>query len=646
MYPISMLHIPEAKEKQLTAKKLETTEDLMMFFPRRYLDLRKGQLLQDVHDGDVCAIDGTVEIKNTNGYYPMVLLRDSMGDTIEIVWFGNSTYYFDKFEIGKKYRVAGRISFKRSVYNMSNPIVFFELDGKTNGCIYPIYSKIKGMSESYLKNCILRAISIEESHSVPNHKSVIAADMGLMEYYSAIRTIHAPATEAEYSAAKKRMAYEILYDFYDGMRSKRAKIPIKENLTVTNSSKTEAFIHGLPFDLTPGQKDAVSYVMTEAKNMHRIDTLITGDVGCGKTIVALIAAMLLWENGFQSIIMAPTLVLAKQHFEEMSGRTTMEGGPTFALLTSETKKRERSKILKGLANGSIDILIGTSSVLSDELEFKNLGLTIVDEEHKFGTEQKEILEKKQQSGIHYIAMTATPIPRSLARTIYGESFQVLTIDTLPKGRKPVITRQSTDRAEMFERLAQEVKNGHQAYVICPFIQDSDSERFQDVDSVESVTEEIVGYYKRKYPSIRVDSINGRMKQSAVLKKIGEFERHEFDILVSTTIVEVGVNIPNATAILIMSADRFGLAALHQLRGRVGRGKDQAYCYLSCAEYSEKLEILCNTSNGFKIAEYDLQARGPGNLTGEEQTGYSKAIETVIKRPNLAKAVRNRIFNDG
>lgn len=643
MYPISTLHIPEAKLKQFASRKLETTEDLMMFFPRKYLDLRKGRFLKDVHDGDTCAIDGVVEIKNTNGYYPMVLLRDPKGDTIEIIWFGNSTYYFDKFEVGKNYRVAGRVSFKRNLYSMANPTVFYELNGTPINGIHPIYPKIKGLSEDYLKNCIARSISIEESHFVPNIKSVVAADLGLMEFYTAVRAIHSPASVDDYKAAKKRLAYEILYDFYSGMKSKRAYISIREDLTVSSSIKTEEFIQSLPFELTQGQRDAVNYVMQEAKQMRRIDTLITGDVGCGKTIVALISAMLLWENGFQSIIMAPTLVLAKQHFEEMSGRMRTNDGPTFALLTSETKKRERTKILKGLADGSIDILIGTSSVLSDELEFKNLGLTVIDEEHKFGTEQKEVLEKKQRSGIHHIAMTATPIPRSLARTIYGDSFHVITIETLPKGRKPIITKQSTNRAEMFEKLAQEVKAGHQAYVICPFIQDSDSERFQDVDSVESVTEEIISYYKRKYPSIRVDSINGKMRQSAVLKKIGEFEQHNIDILVSTTIVEVGVNVPNATAILIMSADRFGLAALHQLRGRVGRGSDQAYCYLSCAEYSEKLEILCQTTNGFKIAEYDLQTRGPGNLTGEEQTGYSEAVETIIKRPKLAKIVRERVF---
>lgn len=642
MYPVSMLHIPEEKEKQFASRNITTTEDLMLFFPRRYLDMRRGKHLKDVHDGDICAVDGTVEVKDTRGYYPIVLLRDSEGDTLEIIWFGNSTYYFNQFEVGKQYRVAGRISYKRSLYSMGNPTMFFEI-GRQPGEICPIYPKIKGMSESYLKNCIAKAINIEESHFVPDRKSVVAADLGLMEYYEAVRTIHAPKDENAYKAARKRIAYEILYDFYMGMKSRRKTAAIREDLKVTSSGKTEAFIQSLPFSLTDGQKEAVHYVMQEAKQNRRIDTLITGDVGCGKTIVALISAMLMWENGFQSIIMAPTLVLAKQHYEEMSGRTNAEEGPVFALLTSETKKRERAKILKDLESGAIDILIGTSSVLSDELKFKNLGLTIVDEEHKFGTEQKEILEKKQQSGIHHIAMTATPIPRSLARTIYGNSFHVLTIETMPKGRKPIITKQSTDRAGIFENLAKEVMNGHQAYVICPFIQDSDSERFQDVDSVESVTEELTLYYRRKYPSIRVDSINGKMRQSAVLKKISEFEQHNIDILVSTTIVEVGVNVPNATAILVMSADRFGLAALHQLRGRVGRGSDQAYCYLSSAQYSEKLEILCHTTNGFVVAERDMQMRGPGNLTGEEQTGYSEAVETIIKRPNLARMVRERVF---
>jgi ATP-dependent DNA helicase RecG len=643
MGSIHSLGLTAKKEEQFRKKGITTTKELAAFFPRRYLDMRQGKLLHTVTDGEVCAVDGIVVYASAAGMYPIVHLQDAHYDTLEIIWFGNTDYYFKQFEIGKHYRVAGKVSFRRGEYRMANPSLFFEL-GKGKEKLYPVYPKITGMSDAYLQSSIKKAIATEEAHYIPDKKDVFAAELGLVDYFSAVKLLHDPKNEAGYKAAKKRMAFQILYDFYLEIKKKRADIPIHPKLKISSKIETESFIKSLPFPLTEGQQQAVDAIISDAMQMHRIDTLITGDVGCGKTMVAMIAAMLLWENGFQTAVMAPTLVLAKQHFEEFTSRIPegWEKKPEIALLTSETKKRERTQILKGLAAGQIDILIGTSSVLSDELEFQNLGLTIVDEEHKFGTEQKAVLEKKKQSGLHHIAMTATPIPRSLARTIYGEDFGILSITTMPKGRKPVITKQSQDKAAIYEQLAEQVKLGRQAYIVCPFISDSDSERFMDVDSVESVEEEIRSRFKRTHPQIRIASINGRMKQSAVLQQISAFAKGEIDILISTTIVEVGVNVPNATAMMIMSAERFGLAALHQLRGRVGRAQEQGYCYLMSDKHSEKLEILCRHTNGFLIAEEDMRLRGPGNLAGEAQTGYSEAIEMIIRRPKLAQQIRQGV----
>lgn len=643
MHDISVLGLASTKEEQLRARKIQTVEELITLFPRRYLDMRFGKELAGIQDGDVCAVDGEVVYASEDGFYPTVHLRDKNKDILEIVWFGNSDYYFSKFQVGKLYRVAGRISLRRREYHMSNPTVFFEI-GKGKERIVPIHTKIKGMSEDFLNKAIASGIAYEEAHAVPDKSDLMARELKLMDRFQAIRSLHWPADERAYKAARKRMAFDILYDFYVELKGKRAKIPIKPDLLIRSTEKMDGFIRSLPFELTDGQKHVIDTLSKQALAHERIDTLVTGDVGCGKTIVAMALAMLMWENGFQTAILAPTLVLAKQHYDEMTGRLSQfPDAPAIALLTSETKKRERNKILKGLKDGSIAFLIGTSSILSDELEFGNLGMTIIDEEHKFGASQKEILEHKNRSGLHHISMSATPIPRSLARTVYGDTFGLLSIETMPAGRKAVITEQGTDVNGMFEKLAEEVKKGHQAYVICPFVSDSDSEQFADVDSVESTTEALKAYMARTHPQIRIDAINGRMKHSAVLRKVEAFAAHDIDILVSTTIVEVGVSIPNATAMLIMSADRFGLAALHQLRGRVGRSSIQSYCYLASKAYSEKLDILCHTNNGFAIAEADMELRGPGNLTGEEQTGYSEAVATAIRRPKLAERVRKAVF---
>lgn len=644
MTMIQDMGLNKQKVEQFLKKGITTTEQLAAFFPRKYLDMRVGHAVKDVEIGENTSIDGCCICKDSSGMYPKVTLRDANLDEIDIIWFGNSLYYYDQFIVGNKYRVYGKLGVNWGVYQIKNPSLFFEI-GKGETKLYPVYSKIKGMSDQYLQGAIEKAIAVEEAHRIPTKKDIAASQLGLASYFDAVKMLHNPKDERAYKRGKTRMAFEVIYDFYVDLRGKRRAIGLNPSIKIGKTEQTLDLIRALPFTLTEGQQKVVDHIINEAIKQQRIDMLITGDVGCGKTMVALIAAILMWENGFQTAIMAPTLILAKQHYEEMVSRIPAgwETSPRFALLTSETKKRERTKILKGLESGEIDILIGTSSVISDELDFSSLGMTIIDEEHKFGAEQKAVMEKKCQSGLHHIAMTATPIPRSIARTVYGNDFGVMAIETLPKGRKPVITEQSSDKKAMFERLADEVKAGHQAYIVCPFVSDSESERFQDVDSVESTQEKIEQQFSRAHPQIRIDSINGRMKQSAILSKTKKFANGEIDILISTTIVEVGVNVPNATAIMIMSADRFGLAALHQLRGRVGRAGDQGYCFLMTKNFSEKLSIMCQTTNGFRIAEEDLKLRGPGDLTGEAQTGYSEAIDLILKRPKMAERVREIVW---
>lgn len=401
-------------------------------------------------------------------------------------------------------------------------------------------------------------------------------------------------------------------------------------------AEADQFIQSLPFELTVDQKAAVESVYTGMNQEQPLNALISGDVGCGKTAVALISALIARENGGQVIIMAPTLVLAKQHYDEM---TKLAGPEGFALLTSDTKARDRKKILAGLEDGSVSILIGTHAVLSDKLAFQNLALTIVDEEHRFGAAHKALLDSFDKAGAHHLSMTATPIPRSYASSIYGGCLDIITIQTMPKGRKPVITSVEHDRQAVYQKLLDEVRAGHQAYVVCPFIEDSESERVKDVLSVAAATKELQDFLAKEAPMYRAESISGDMKQKDILATIDQFARNEIQILVSTTIVEVGVNVPNATAITVMNADRFGLAALHQLRGRVGRKGDQGYCYLVSAVDNEKLAAMTMYASGFKIAEIDLGLRGPGDVLGLEQTGDSKIIDLILHYPKTATAVR-------
>ena len=426
------------------------------------------------------------------------------------------------------------------------------------------------------------------------------------------------------------------------MKRKDLYLVAQDGLAIERDDKTREVIQTLPFTLTADQTKTIDTIISEARAGRRIHSLISGDVGCGKTMMAVLSSILMWENGFQTILMAPTLVLAQQHYKEMSGYA-QKLGMNIGLLTTETKKSERKKMLAAFNDGTLHVLIGTHSVLSDDVQPVNLGLTIIDEEHKFGVGQKAKLEEYDKAGIHHLSMTATPIPRSIAMAVYGRDLDVLPIRTMPNGRKPVITKQCFRHEEVFRDIYEEVQSGRQAYIVCPFIEDSDSDRCKTVVSVQSAAQEATAYFQEQPENVKVGMISGDMKQKDILETINRFAAHELDVLISTTIVEVGVNVPNASIIAIMSAERFGLAALHQLRGRVGRSRDQGYCLLVSSEQSERLNVMCSTTDGFEIAERDLQLRGPGDLTGEAQSGASKVIQLIMMRPNLAMAVKRNFF---
>jgi len=635
MIPLSKLEVSPAKEKQFEKKGITCVEELAAYFPRKYQDFRERKFIKDLNDGDVCRVSGLI-IGVYDGSRFVITLDDGTG-TMDITWFG-SCYYKNSLARGTMWTFCGKVTFFRGMPQMAQPIMHAMGEDKLSH-IHSYYSKIQGMSEQYLTEKIEASLAVMAAGTVWTEQDAVAKSMGVMERLPAYRELHQITDVKRWQNARRRIAFDQIYSFYKTLYDRRQNKSFALSKKMPARAKMDAFIKSLPFPLTADQQKAVEAIAGGVNGELPLNAMVSGDVGCGKTAVALISALLAWENGYQTIIMAPTLVLAKQHFDEMSKMTAGMPEVKFALLTGEVKARERKTILAGLADGSINILIGTHAVLSKELVFKNLGLTIVDEEHRFGAKQKELLEAFDKAGTHHLSMTATPIPRSYASSIYGDSLDLITIETMPKGRKPVITAVEHNREDVYRKILFEIKDGHQAYIVCPFIEDSDNDKFKDILSVKAIEEEIEQFCKKNAPHVKVAGISGDMKQKDVLATIDKFAANEVQILVSTTIVEVGVNVPNSTVIAIMNAERFGLSALHQLRGRVGRKGDQGFCYLVSEVSNEKLAAMTMYSSGFKIAEMDLKLRGPGDILGSEQTGDSKVIDLILRYPKLAGAIR-------
>lgn len=634
MIALTRIDVSPQKEAQFAAKGITCVEELSLFFPRKYYDFRKRTEIKDLCDGEMVRVTGV--LRSVNAYDRVTaVLTDGTGD-MELTWFGGC-YYYTRMAVGTEWTFCGKVSEYYGRMQMVQPLLHAE-GHDAYACIYPVYSKISGMSDKYLQEKIEASLSTIAVNNAWAEQESLAKSMGLPTKIAALRETHRPTDREVWKAARSHVVFDQIYQFYEELYTRKRNRSFAAGKPMPNRARTEEFIQSLPYPLTVDQRKAIDIIADGAKSATGLNALITGDVGCGKTAIALASAVLAWENEYQAIIMAPTLVLAKQHYEEMTKLT--EGfGINSSLLTSETKAKERKKILAGIKDGSIHILIGTHSVLSADLDFYNLGMTIVDEEHRFGTRQKQLLELFDKVGAHHLSMTATPIPRSYASAVYGWSTTVIPIETMPAGRKPVVTTIENDREEVYRKLLAQVQIGHQAYVVCPFIEDSDDEKFQAVLSVAAVTQELKKFCAVNAPAVKVSSISGDMKQKEVLEIIGQFARNEVQVLVSTTIVEVGVNVPNATAIAITNAERFGMSALHQLRGRVGRKGDQGYCFLLSKEKNEKLAALVSYSSGFKIAEMDLSLRGPGDILGENQTGDSKIIELILRWPKMSKRIR-------
>lgn len=641
---ITTLKIPPAKINQFAKKGINTIEDLLNFVPRKYLDYRNPKLIKDLVDGENVAVIATVLECSYNAAknYWKAIVEDDMHRIMDIYWFGN-VYTVNKICIGHQLIFCGKVSytFYTRRFTMTNPMFSHDIDYLQK--MIPVYKKISGMSDVYLKTCIDKTLD----RFIPDE----ILEFDLIDKYNLcftsekIRYIHQPSSPEDVEVATKRMVFDELFHLAIEMERTYVETRHATDIVIKTCNSIKTFLDTLPFKLTDGEESQLETVRSIIRKVNKgylTTSLVQGDVGCGKTFVAILTMLAFAENGYQTVLMAPTTVLATQHYNEICAFVEKVPGITPVLLTGNLKAKEKRIALEKIASGEANFIVGTHSLISDNVNFKNLGLCIVDEEHRFGVAQRDRIRSKLTSGIHTLSMSATPIPRTLGVSLYGEGTDIYTISKMPNGRKPVQTSICTEVQDAYDFIHKELEAGRQAYVICPLIEESDNEKMAEIESVEKTYQILTDMYKND-PLVKVAMVNGKMKQSEVTDIIQRFKNKEFNVVIATTIIEVGVNVPNSTVILIKNAERFGLAQLHQLRGRVGRGSYQSYCVLhTTKEDVERLEVMTQTTNGFKIAEEDLRLRGMGDFLGTKQSGDIKNVMLMLANRELYNSIKSDV----
>lgn len=548
-----------------------------------------------------------------------------------VSWFGTTEMYNvlkKDYHPGDTCFIGGKLkaSNKKNLFFMSNPIIFKKYDGESDCHIYTAYEKIRGISESNFERIINDCL---EHATIPDKvPRELLHKYNLMSKDEAIREMHKPSSVEGVKKAKYRLNIDDLLYFALQLEEKKRNLPAGSVYGIHSLAITTKIIKNLPFQLTKDQKSAYEELVNRIRSGKRLNALIQGDVGCGKTILAFLLMFVMADNGFQSVLLAPTQVLASQHYNELK-EMAAQYNIDVVYIANGLKKKEREAILKSIEDGSALMIVGTHSVLSKEVKFHDLGLSITDEEHRFGVLQREEITTKAKAGMHTVTMSATPIPRSLSDVLLSTT-EVFNIQSMPNGRKPIQTAICASQNTIFQFIKKEIEKGHQAYVVCPLIEDKQGV-MEGILSVEQTYTEYANIFGKNAVAV----LNGKMNEDETEKVIRSFKNGEIKILVSTTVVEVGVNVSNATVIVINNAERFGLASLHQLRGRVGRGNSQGYCILNSVHKNNKrLLALCKYKNGFQIAESDYALRGSGNILGTEQSGSNYYVELSMKYPDL------------
>ena len=614
------------KTKELLNKiKIYTVEDLLNYYPYRY-DIIKRSDLSNLSDGDKIIIDGIVEGQPTTIYInkslKKMIFRISTKTMILNITLYNRTHLYSDLKSGKEVTIIGKYNKLKNTVIVSD-IRFGLLPPSAK--IEPIYYTTEGLTVKQISK--FEAIALENDYDVidlvPRY---IEEKYNLMNKKSAIKNIHVPEDILLLKKARQRIKYEELFMYVLKINYLKNKIN-NDNLAIERNidkDKLDKFIKSLPFELTLDQDKAVNDIINDLSIKKRMNRLLQGDVGSGKTIIALIAVYANYLSKYQSALMAPTEILAVQHYEEAK-KIFSKYKLNIALLTSSTSNKDKKTIYEELENGKIDLIIGTQALIQENVKYKKLGLVITDEQHRFGVNQRDTFKSKGISP-DVLSMSATPIPRTYALTIYGDT-DVSSIKSKPKGRKEIITvfKKEKDITDVLEMMKKELELNHQIYVVAPMIDtESDSEK-ESVYDLEEKMNKAFGKISK------IGIIHGKLDPKDKDKVMKDFEKNKINILISTTVIEVGVNVPNASMIVIFNANMFGLSTLHQLRGRVGRGDTQSYCVLVAKESEERLRFLESTSDGFEISEYDFQTRGEGDLFGTRQSGELGLKMANIKR---------------
>lgn len=630
---IKFIHGVGPKRAELLEKQLgiRTWYDLINYFPFRYIDRSKIHKISEIN-GEMPYIQ---LVGKFISFTPIgegakrrlsALFSDGSG-TIEVVWFNRVRYIQETYRTGVEYMIFGKPTLYKGRWNISHPEVEkYNPDAPERGFI-GVYAttetlRNRGMASRAIQRAIESLIAVLPSVSETLPEQMLSR-VGLMPIREALINVHQPQSVEALQRARYRLKFEELFylqlNIIKYVKSRNQKIA-GFRFTKVGDTFNNFYYNALPFELTGAQKRVIREIRADTGSGRQMNRLLQGDVGSGKTLVALMSMLLAIDNGYQAAIMAPTEILAMQHYQTIS-ELCDKIGVRVELLTGSTRKKNREEIHEGLMSGDVKILIGTHALIEDTVKFANLGLVVIDEQHRFGVAQRAKLWHKNSTPPHVLVMTATPIPRTLAMTVYGD-LDVSVIDELPPGRKPVQTllRYDNRRGEVMRFVGSELAQGHQVYIVYPLIEESEK---LDLRNVEEGYEIIC----ETFPSYRVCMVHGRMKAAEKEYQMKLFVEGQARIMVATTVIEVGVNVPNASVMVIENAGRFGLSQLHQLRGRVGRGADQSFCILMSdvkisSETRHRLEVMTKTSDGFVIAEEDMRMRGPGDMEGTQQSGIA------------------------
>lgn len=630
-------------------------QDLLNYYPFRYIDRSKFSSVSSIQsDSAYIQLKGKIHGLKTLGkpraQRLVGFLRDDTGD-IELVWFKGLKWVVDKIKPNEDYIVFGKPNYFNGKYNIVHPEIesVSEAEKGVNATLQPFYSsteklKTRGLDSRGIAK--LTKILVDKIHHNIDEtlSEEIVDQLKFIPRERAIINIHHPENQQILDKAIARLKFEELFFIQLALlkhKFNRIQNIKGHNFTTVGKQFNDFFHSHLPFELTDAQKRVIREIRVNMGSGRQMNRLLQGDVGSGKTLVALMCMLIAIDNGYQACLMAPTEILAQQHFQTIL-RFLDKMPVRIRLLTGSTKSAERKPIHEELENGNLNILIGTHALIEEKVKFKNLGLVVIDEQHRFGVAQRAKLWKKNETPPHVLVMTATPIPRTLAMTVYGD-LDISIIDELPPGRKPVQTFHFYDskRMQLFNFMKQKIAEGRQVYVVYPLIHESETLDLKDLtDGYESISRSF------PLPGYAISNVHGQMKTETKDYEMQRFVKGETQIMVATTVIEVGVDVPNASVMVIENAERFGLSQLHQLRGRVGRGADQSFCILMTSfkltkEARTRIDTLVKTTNGFEIAEVDMKLRGPGDMHGTQQSGVlDLQLADIIRDEKILKFARN------